>query len=104
MGMSYGFDVALLPPAPSNEEFTLANDPPLSAEAKQLFEKLGVNASEAKKRAAFAQLTPEEQQAIAKAARWVPSIKHIVIAIVCIVVLIEWGPTIFTLIGFFRGQ
>ena len=104
MGAAYGFDVALLPPAESTEEFTLANDPPLSAEAKELFDKLGVNASEAKKRAAFAQLTPEEQQAISKAVRWVPSIKAVVIAIVVIVMLIEWGPTIFNLIGFFRGQ
>src|SRR5207248_599947 len=104
MAAAYGFDVALLPPAESTEEFTLANDPPLSAEAKELFDKLGVNASEAKKRAAFAQLTPEEQQAISKAVRWVPSIKTIVIGVVAIIMLIEWGPTILSLIGFFRGQ
>ena len=104
MAAAYGFDVALLPPAESTEEFWLANDPPVPDEVKQLFDKLGVNASEAKKRAVYAQLAPEEQQALAKAVRWFPSIKTIVIGVVAIVMLIEWGPTILNLIGFFRGQ
>ena len=104
MGAAYGFDVALLPPAESTEEFTLANDAPVPEEVKQMFDRLGVKTSDAKQRAAFAELKPDEQQAIAKAARWVPSVKAIVIAIVVVVTAFQFGPVIFDVIGYFRGK
>ncbi len=104
MAAAYGFDVALLPSAASEDEFTLANDAPVPDAVKAMFERLGVNASKAKQRAAFAELPPDEQQALAKFAHRVPSMKTIVIVIICIVTAIQFGPVILDLIRLVRGQ
>jgi uncharacterized protein DUF3592 len=103
-GAAYGFDVALLPPRPSEEEFALANDPAIPAEVDGMFDRLGVGASNAKKRAAFAQLAPEEQAALAKYATKVPSMKVVVIVIVCIVAAVQYGPMLVEVIRALGGR
>jgi hypothetical protein len=101
--MPYGFDVALAEAPPETAEFAFSNDAPVPAEVQQMFERLGVNATEGKKRAAFAELPQEQQAALVKFARWVPSMKKIAIVIVCIVAMIQFGPVLIDLIRLVKG-
>jgi hypothetical protein len=95
MGAAYGFDVAIGPAAPQDDAAALASPArPVPEEVRKMLERLGVKTTDARAREALAQLKPEERQALAKYAGWVPSMKKIVIAIVFIVVAIQVAPFI----------
>jgi len=104
MAAGYGFDLALLPALPVDKAIAFANSTPVPDEVKEMFERLGVKATDAEEREALAGLKPEERQALAKYARYVPSMKKIVIAIVCIVVAIQLIPVVMHLIHLVNGM